>query len=140
MDNWSPADFKLLSDRIFNMMAEMLNMIEEGAEWPQALLQGKAVLLPKDPEDRFNPLAYRILLILPNIYRRWAAARLQLLMPWIKKWQLDTMHAGVSGSGAEDAWYITAIHAEHSKVHDKQLHMGGFPRKVLKAYQAYHEQ
>eukprot|EP00973_Karenia_brevis_P065461 9095735-Karenia_brevis.AAC.1 len=162
MDNLSPADFKLLSEAVFNKLAQLLQMIEDGAEWPEALLHGKAVLGLKDPEDRFNPLAYRILLILPNLYRKWAATRLTQLEPWIRRWQLPTMHAGVPGSGAEDAWYMTGVHIEHSRVHNKhviggtldiykcfdqivrpllyfQLRMGGFPRKLLNAYIAYHE-
>eukprot|EP00973_Karenia_brevis_P031843 4393927-Karenia_brevis.AAC.1 len=115
MDHWSPADFQLLSDCIFDQLAILLDVIENGAPWPETLLHTKASLQPKDPDDQYNPLANRILLILPTLYRRWASARHGQLEPWIQKWQLPTMHAGVPGTGAEDAWYISAMQLEHSR-------------------------
>eukprot|EP00973_Karenia_brevis_P047609 6607836-Karenia_brevis.AAC.1 len=51
MDGWAPADYKLFSVKIFEQMAELLNIIEGGAPWPKPLLHTRAVLLPKDPDD-----------------------------------------------------------------------------------------
>ena len=101
---FTPDDFKLLSDATYNWLAEMLNAIEDGAAWPHDINQGRAAFLSKDSENTDNPLAYRVLLILPTIYRRWATARLRDLQPWIRQWQLDNMCAGVEGAGAEVGW------------------------------------
>ena len=88
LDIWSPSDFRMLSDKAYEWLAVLLNTIEEGAEWPEQLLHGRAAFLEKDEDDRFNPLAFRVLLILPTLYRRWASMRLATLAPWIKKWQV----------------------------------------------------
>ena len=36
-DQWAPADFKLLSPKAYEALADMLNLIEEGAKWPEQL-------------------------------------------------------------------------------------------------------
>ena len=50
--------------------------------------------------------------MLPNLYRRWASARLGQLGPWIQGWQLRSMFAGGPGAGADDAWYTAALQLE----------------------------
>eukprot|EP00973_Karenia_brevis_P044416 6151591-Karenia_brevis.AAC.1 len=112
MDSWAPADFKLFSPQAFHWCAVLLNLKEDGHSWPEDLLHTRATLLCKDPSSQYDPLAWRVLWILPNLYRRWASARLLQLSPWINRWKLDTMHAGVPGTGAEDAWYGTALKLE----------------------------
>ena len=104
MDNFSPADFKHLSDLTYDWLAHLLNVVESGADWPKDLKCAKAAYLSKDPDKIDDPLEYRVLLILPTLYRRWASARLNDLKPWIRLWQLHSMYAGVEGFGAEDAW------------------------------------
>ena len=103
LDNFSPEDFKLLSDLTCDWLAYMLNAIEAGADWPDDLQSAKAAFLSKDPAKLDDPLEYRVLLILPVLYRRWASSRLKGLKPWMRKWQLETMFAGIEGFGAEDA-------------------------------------
>ena len=66
----------------------MLNDIEKGAPWPEQLKSARAAFLSKDPEDELNPLAYRVLLMLPAIYRMWSKTRLRHLAPWIAEWAL----------------------------------------------------
>eukprot|EP00973_Karenia_brevis_P077860 10819318-Karenia_brevis.AAC.1 len=82
MDSWAPADFKLFSDSIFQWASSLLNIIEKGYPWPEDLLHTRATLLCKNPATPYDPLAWRILWILPNLYRRWASARLGQLEGW----------------------------------------------------------
>ena len=91
LDAFSPEDFSLLSDTACEWLADLLNNIEKGAPWPDDLLVGKAAFLSKDNTRTEDALAYRILLILPVLYRRWASARLTDLRPWIRQWQLEGM-------------------------------------------------
>eukprot|EP00973_Karenia_brevis_P012520 1699741-Karenia_brevis.AAC.1 len=53
-----------------------------------------------------------------------SSARLSQLEPWIEEWRLPTMHAAVSGSGAEDAWFVSSIQIEHSRIKNKSI-IGG---------------
>ena len=81
----------------FDWLAKLLNLVEEGHGWPRQLLHAKSAYMEKDPADRANPLAYRVLQLLPNLYRRWAAMRLKELLPWVEEWRLEEMYAGVEG-------------------------------------------
>ena len=120
-------------------------------------------MLSKDPEKLFDPLAYRLLLITPVLYRRWAKLRLKHLQGWIMSWALPQMFGGVQGVGAEEAWYSMAIDFEFAivqgiplvggaldlfKCFDQVLRpllyavlrLAGLPEPVLVAYIYYEEQ
>ena len=76
--------------------------------------------LPKTPSNLASPLSYRVLLIRPTLYRRWASTRLQTLQPWINNWANYHTFAGVKGRGAAEGWYETAITIEHHKLTQTQ--------------------
>ena len=109
LDQWTPEDFTLLSTRAFHYLAMLLNIIEEGAPWPTDTLTARASFLSKDPDDVTNPLAYWVLLMLPVLYRRWASLRLHSLAPWVDRWTLEEMCAGVASKSAEDGWWATSL-------------------------------
>ena len=46
--------------------------------------------------------------------------RLKHLDPWIRKWQLDSMYAGVPSKGAADAWHGALSLIENYKLSDQQ--------------------
>ena len=102
LDHFTPEDFTYLSDAAYHWIAFMLNTIESGAEWPDDLCNGRAAYLSKDELHTDDPLAYRVLLILPVVYRRWATVRLQHMQDWTYSWQLPQMFVGVEGAGAEE--------------------------------------
>ena len=76
MSGFSPSDFALLSDNMYHWLAHLLNLVEDGVPWPIDLCSAKAAYLSEDPLRTEDPLGYRVLLILPVLYRRWASARL----------------------------------------------------------------
>ena len=47
------------------------------------------------------------------------------MAPWIKRWQLREMFAGVAEVGAEDAWWETALDLEELHLKGKQYSGGG---------------
>ena len=47
LDQWGPADLKLLSKEACNSLAGMFNMIEKGASWPKQLRIARAAFLAK---------------------------------------------------------------------------------------------
>ena len=108
-DQWGPVDLKKWSPLAFDILAEMLNAIEEGATWPKQMQNARAAFMSKDEEDTLNPAAYRVLLMLPAVYRLWARTRLAHLQPWVEQWSLPEMFAGIEGQGAEEAAYSTAL-------------------------------
>ena len=118
MDGWSPADWACLPEEPFHFLAAMYDTIEDGASWPADVLHARAAYLAKSDEPSLEPLDYRILLIFVLLYRRYCMVRLINLRPWVLKWQMPEMFAGVPGVGAEDAWWLTAILLEHCKLHN----------------------
>eukprot|EP00973_Karenia_brevis_P065747 9138130-Karenia_brevis.AAC.1 len=119
LDGFSPADFKLFSDNILTWLVRLLDLVEGGAPWPQGLLHAKGSLLSKDAGSPYEPLAYRVLLIMATLYRKWACTRLRHLGPWIDAWKLESMFAGVGQVGAQEAWYDAALNLEHAKVYQQ---------------------
>jgi hypothetical protein len=132
MDMWTPADFKFLSREAFDELAVMLNMVEEGAEWPEPMKYCRAAFLSKDENDLLNPLAYRCLLMMPYVYRLWGRVRLEHLQPWVEEWATDEMYAGIEGRGAADAAYTTALILEYCKL-TKTPYSGG-AADILKCF------
>ena len=108
----------LLSDGGLQIIADLLNEIENGAPWPESTMFARAVFLPKDPNDTQNPLAYRILKITSSIYRRWATTRIQHLEDWVFQWDHKCNNAGVPGKGATDAWYKSSLENEFESDND----------------------
>ena len=162
LDNWEPAELGMLSLTTFDWLAKLLNMVEDGRPWPDGLQHSKAAYLSKDQNRTDDPLAYRVLMILPASYRRWGTLRLKHLQPWTEKWGLPEMYAGVGSQGAEDAWYALAIHIGHLNLLDEDYTGGtvdiakcfdqinrelveqlairaGMPRGILSAYMRFQE-
>ena len=104
-----PAECQLLSDKAYHRLAQLLRCIEQGRPWPDALQQATSAYLAKDPANATDPLAYRVLSLLPVLYRRWSAVRLRHLSDWIEEWRLPEMFAGIGGVGAADATWQEAL-------------------------------
>ena len=113
LDQWGPADLRLLSKEACKELANFFNMIEEGAKWPKQLNMARAAFLAKETDSDMDPLAYRVLLMLPSVYRLWGKIRLAKLQPWIAKRALPPIYAGVEGQGPNDASYATAVEIEY---------------------------
>ena len=163
LDGWGDDDLTLVSKAATTWLARMFDTIEAGAPWPEQMLHTKATYLAKDINNMDDALKYRVLLITPILYRRWAATRLQALDEWTAKWALPQMFAGAGNNGAEDAWWCTSVTFEYLrhrgdhitggvadilKCFDQisrpflytMLSLGGFPTGVLKAYTAFQEE
>ena len=51
MDGFLPQEMQLMSPKAASVLARMLNLIEQGAEWPEHLQHARAAFLAKDPND-----------------------------------------------------------------------------------------
>ena len=63
MDHWAYADLSLLPASAFHYLARLLGLVESGRPWPTQMLFSRAHLLSKNPDDLFNPMEYRFLMI-----------------------------------------------------------------------------
>ena len=94
MDSWEPAEIALLSPALFAKVAMLYNLIEAVADWPAGTNHARAAYLSKDPDKADDPLAYRVLLILPALYRVYGTIRLHSMQEWSDHWSLTEMYAG----------------------------------------------
>jgi ribonuclease HI len=132
LDGWAAADLALFSDEAFQVVVDLLNHIEEGnIKWPKHMLETRAVLLPKDPNDVSNPLAQRILKITSCYYRRWAGTRLKNIEDWVELWDDPALHV-IGGKGALDAWFNKALSIEAAKL--EGIHIAGGSVDVYKCF------
>ena len=114
MDQWDPADLKMLSKLACSRLADFFNAIEAGAPWPKQLTTARAAFLAKEEDSDLDPMDYRVLLMLASTYRLWGKIRLAHLKPWISTWDKQEIYAGIEGKGAADAAYATAVEIENT--------------------------
>ena len=107
-DAWEDVTLSKLTDTPLRWLATMLNEIENGMKWPRQITKAHATLHPQRRADAsHDPVAYRVLLIMSQIYRKWALMRLKHLAPWIHRWALPQMYAGVPGAGSRTSLVAT---------------------------------
>ena len=102
----------------------------KGMKWPRQITEAHASCIPKERKASHDPLAYRILLIMSQVYRKWATRRLKA--PWIQRWALPQMYAGVPGQGAEQAWWQLSLCLEHWK--SQQMQATGGATDIYKCF------
>ena len=61
----------LHSDTPLRWLATMLNEIEKGMKWPRQITEAHATCIPKESRTSHDPLAYRVLPIMSQIYRKY---------------------------------------------------------------------
>ena len=99
--------------------------------------------------------------ILLLLCRRWALVRLKHLRPWIKEWANASPY-GISGAGADDAWWMSALDVEFNRLEGNTVTGGaadiwkcfaqiprellydfmrqpGMPKKVVSAYMRFRD-
>ena len=80
LDGWDPDDLKLLCDSLYGHIADLLQMVEDGAKWPKETTLARAPFLAKK-DDSNQPEDFRLLLVMSTLHRMWARMRLQDIMP-----------------------------------------------------------
>ncbi len=109
IDVWLKKEMALLSDNAYKRLAQWMQSIEDGAEWPCDQRRTRAVFLCKGSTDAGNAMSYRIIKVTSALYRLWGSVRVKNLEDWVRKWQDEKMFAGVPGVGAAEAWYTMAL-------------------------------
>ena len=100
------------------------------------------------------PSLQSALLIMSQIYRKWATMRLKHQETWNHKWTLPQKYAGVQGQGAEQAWWQLSLCLEYWRAKQTQAttdiykcfdqvvrpliymtaRIAGMPARILKPY------
>jgi len=121
LDGVLASDMELLSELAIQKLVDMLQAIEDGADWPEQTLTGRTAWLDKTdgPETILDPLDFRGLAILSKVYRIYGVIRLRHLQQWIRTWAKEELFAGTSAPcGAEDAWYLMGLDLDLARLTD----------------------
>ena len=162
LDGWSPKELSHLSLLTCDVIAVMLNQIEQGEPWARSAMHAIVGFLEKEGAQVGKVTSYRPLTITAPVYRAWATMRLEDMEGWVDSWALEEMYAGIPGKGAVDAWHHALTTIEEHKLDGQEFagavadimkffdqirrklvyevaKAAGMPPGVLKAYQAYIE-
>ena len=77
--NWNPRDWGKISDEGLEVLAKLLNRIEEEVCWPKSVLNTVLVRLPKQESG------HRLIGLMGTLYRVWAKVRRQYCQSWEEK-------------------------------------------------------
>ena len=98
-DGWTPREFKDIPFCLLDRLAELYNLIEDGAPWPLALTEGVVALVPKKATAG-GPLDQRPVTLTNLGYRLWSGCRCSQASTWVRSWAHPRC-AGVAGRGAD---------------------------------------
>ena len=81
LDGWTVGDLKSLSKSCPQLLATLINEVDETGTWPRALSMAEVTLIPKacgptDPGDK------RPITVTSVAYRLWASSRLNHCVDW----------------------------------------------------------
>ena len=93
-DGFEPAEMALLPKEAYQHMADLLNLIEGGAQWPRGIQEARAAFMEKAEGNVDQALKFRVLRILPALYRRWGGTRMRMLAGWVAEWSTRDIYAG----------------------------------------------
>ena len=100
-----------LSKNVLRPLGVPARKILEEGRWPEVMKNARAAFLAKELDKGLDPLAYRVLLMLPAVYLLWGRTRLNHLGPWVAGWDLEEIYAGTKGKGG------TRCHQQHCSLY-----------------------
>ena len=98
VDNWGPLHWCLLPQGFFDAMAAIWNTIlHAGARMPNAWLDVRVVLIPKEGTNEKRPLSIAVM-----AWRAGISALLARMREWIANWVPEEVAGGVPGRSAAE--------------------------------------
>ena len=162
-DGWKPSELKWMSKTFCKWLAVIFNLAEKGNGWPKDLLCARSAYISKEEEPNIKDLLkYRVITVLPAVYRAWSRMRYNHCSDWAATWADEAQYSACRGRGAQEAWWNTSIEMESdraegnctavaffdmAKCYDmiprklayEVLRRLGMPSRVLEAWSSYLE-
>jgi hypothetical protein len=129
-DGWEAALFKDIPLVLLDRLAEFYGLVELGAPWPRALVEGLMALVPKKTTAG-GALEQRPITLTNLGYRLWSGTRCRESSSWLRAWA-HPRSGGGPGRGPELVWGPIALRAEAAKSTGDPL--GGISADLWKYY------
>ena len=127
-----PREAKSLSPGARWWIVVILNMVESGHAWPADSNYVRLAPMHRPGEDPLSPCSYRLISILPVLYRIWAKKHYGHLAPWLQRWIPDEMYSCMKGRGAAEAALCRSVIIEAALMRGKDVTGGA--SDIAKAY------
>ena len=107
-DGFDKQDLLRMPIVLKERMVQLLNHVEDTAQWPQQLLQGFGIPVPKETAaDTINK--FRPIIVLSTVYRSWSSLRAKVLIHFLEKFVGPNALGFLPGREAGQIWlYIQA--------------------------------
>ena len=123
LDGWRTAELKSMPLPLLELLAQLLNVVEETGIWPDAIPRTEVVLIPKG--EGTGPLQQRPLSIASVVYRLWAGVRLEDAMQWQESWVLSGQSGFRLKHCTEDLYWELALRVEDVRLALRPAYWGG---------------
>eukprot|EP00973_Karenia_brevis_P059281 8252884-Karenia_brevis.AAC.1 len=100
VDGWAVDELKQLPLPVLELLADLLNQIQDSGRWQGALERALVTMIGKGEGQA--PSAMRPITVMSVIYRLWALRRLQDMKSWQEAWAPASMHGFRPGHSPED--------------------------------------
>ena len=122
-NRWSVHSLRLLPKPICEVLALLLNLVEDVGRWPRPLAEGYISRIPKG--EGMQPTNMRPLSVLSAVYRLWAGIRLQAVMNWQEQGIHPHAYGFRTGKGTGDAYILLSTMVELTTLLDEKLYIVG---------------
>ena len=127
LDGWRIPELKALPISFFDLVAQLFNLVEEGAPWPDLCCQAVISTIPKvansEPADQpggqqiaGEALNNRPITNLSPLYCAYSGARFKHMASWRESWMDPSMHGARQGHEVFDTSWNLALQLEHAAV------------------------
>ena len=83
---------------------------------PEDLECGKSAYIAKESTPSVKDmLKYRVLTVLPPVYREWSTMTYRRMADWAEEWADPGQYSARKGRGAQEAWWRASLEAEHDR-------------------------
>ena len=104
LDGWSPYELGLLPLQLWQMLADLLLLVEESGQWPESLMFGYHTAMPKASKKLdICKVQCRLLFVLPVVVRAWSGIRASQVTQWMASWMPASLHGGIPGRSTATA-------------------------------------
>ena len=125
LDGWRIPELKALPISFFDLVAQLFNLVEEGAPWPDLCCQAVISTIPKvansEPADQpggqqiaGEALNNRPITNLSPLYCAYSGARFKHMASWRESWMDPSMHGARQGHEVFDTSWNLALQLEHA--------------------------
>ena len=104
-DGWTRDDLASLQDDSYNDISQMFQCLQEGADWPIQLVTGFTCPVPKTTTAS-APSEHRPIILLPLLYRYWAAGASRHSLPHITTLAGQHIFGYIPHRRAGDLWWL----------------------------------